>query len=310
MKNKSFPTWPRNEAAEGGDGGGGAAVATPPAANPVSTPASAAPDPAAATPSPVFNPDGTFAENWPTALGPEFADYVPQLSQFKDVKGLAKSYAHLRATGPQYPSEASTPEDVSRFHALAKVPVEGTPTAYGLNIPENASEEGKAFYSELTKVAHENHLSGPGFAAVVAKFQELQGAEFQKAQDARAAEQKAAQDALIGEWRGDFEANKSIVRHRAGILAERAGIDPESPHFKALADNPDFARLMIQVAKTQSEDSTAPGGFSDLRSPQERANAIMDGSDPQWGEKYTKGTDEQKREAYKVVSRLLGEARK
>jgi len=66
----------------------------------------------------------------------------------------------------------------------------------------------------------------------------------------------------------------------------------------------------VEFAKHTQEDRTRlPAGFGDIRSPQQKANAIMDGSDPVWGKKYTQGTAEEAQAAYNEVARLLAEAK-
>lgn len=259
----------------------------------------------------LINGDGTFGENWHTQLGDEFAPHAGELGKYKDIKGLAKSLVHFRSTGPAYPGEGAQPEDISRFHALAQVPVEGTAMAYGITIPEGATDEEKAVFDRIAKVAHENHLSGPGFAKVVAEYSKMQQEQLAGWQDQIAAQQKAAEDALIGEWRGNFEANKSTVRHIAGKLAEQAGVSPDDPSVASMVNNPAFAKIMLQVSKLTSEDSIRPpGGLGDLRGAQQRADSIMDGTDPVWGKKYTEGTTEEKQAAYREVVRLQTEAKK
>jgi len=274
-----------------GDGSGGGTI-PPPAATP-------------------FNPDGTFGEGWHTALGDEFAPHAATLGNFKNVAGLAKSYVHLQHHGPAYPEEGAAAEDVTRFHALARVPAEGTPTGYGLTIPEAASDADKAVFAKIAEVAHKNHIPAPGLKALVATFQTMQAEQVAKFEDAMAANRKAAEDALVGEWRGNFEANKSTVRHIASKLAEQAGVNPASPAFAEMVNNPEFARVMLQVSKLTSEERIqAPGNFGDLRSPQQRAQSIMDGSDPVWGKQYVAGNTQQQTAAYQEVARLLQEAAK
>lgn len=284
------------EPGDGGSGGGG---------SPAAAAVAAAPAPSA------FNPDGSFAENWHAALGEEFSPHAEALKNFKDVKGLAKSFLHFRSTGPQYPGEASAPEDVTRFHALAQVPADGSPTAYGITLPDTASDLDKGVVERLSKVAHQAHMPAPAFRAVVAEYQKIQQEEGQKFQDAQAAAQKAAEDALVGEWRGNFETNKSTVRHLATTLATQAGIAPDSPQFEAMVNNPDFGRLMLQVSKLTQEDRiSAPAGLGDLRAPAQVAEAIMEGKDPVWGQKYINGTREEKIMAAREVARLLSAAAK
>ena len=275
----------------------------------IDPPSAAVETPAASTPPPAFNPDGSFGENWPSALGDEFAPHSAALSQFKNAKDLAKSYLHFRGTGPAYPGEQSQPEDISRFHALAKVPNEGTPTAYGFNLPEGLADSDKAMYDRIAAVAHKHHGSAPAVAAIVAEYQAMQS-EVLKQEDERIAnEQQAAQDALVSKWGGKFEENKSIARHMLGTLAASAGIPADDPSLSAILGNPALAQIAVEMGKLTSEDRTRlPAGFGDIRSPMQKANSIMDGSDPVWGKKYAEGTDEEKLAAYNEVVRLQKEA--
>ena len=259
----------------------------------------------------VFNPDGSFGADWHVALGDEFSAHAATLSNFKNVGGLAKSYLHLQRHGPAYPDEGASPEDVTRFHALARVPAEGTATGYGLAIPEGATDADKAVFSKIAEVAHKNHVPAPGLKALVDTFQSMQAEQVQAFEAEITNQRKAAEDSLVAEWRGNFEANKSTVRHLAGKLAEQAGVNPQSASFAEMVNNPEFARIILQVSKLTSEDRLrAPANFGDLRSAQQKVDSIMDGSDPVWGKKYTAGSKSDREAAYNEVSRLLQEAAK
>jgi hypothetical protein len=305
------PTIPlRNEAAELGDGGGGAAaVAAVPDATATAT-ATATTAAASAAPS-YFNPDGSFGENWQLGLGDEFSPHAAALAPFKDVKSLAKSYVHFRSTGPAYPGEQSSPEDVQRFRAVAQVPIDGTAAAYGITLPDDATDLNRSTMDRLAKAAHEAHVPLAGFQKIVMEYKAMEQAAQQEYADALQAETKAAQDALVGEWRGNYEPNKSIVRHIATTFATQAGVDLESPAFQGMLDNPAFARVMLEVSKATQEDRImAPAGMGDLRAPQQVADSIMEGKDPTWGEKYVSGNREEKVAAAREVARLLSLAAK
>jgi len=281
--------------ADGDAGSAGGAAAT----------AAAAPAAAATTTPTVFNPDGAFGENWHSALGDEFTPHAAALKDFKDVKGLAKSYLHFRTTGPQYPTDQSAPEDITRFHALAKVPAEGTPTAYGITLPDGLAPEESAIYDRITAAAHKAHAPAPAVAAIVAEYQKVQAEIIQKEQERVAAQNQQAQDALIAKWGGKFQENSSIARHITETLGSSAGIPADDPHLQALFNNPAFAQMAVEFAKHTQEDRTRlPAGFGDIRSPQQKANSIMDGTDPVWGKKYTEGTKEEQVAAYQEVVRL------
>lgn len=286
----------RNEADGTGDGGGGAGGEVQQQAAAV----------VAAAPVP-FNPDGTFGDGWQTALGDEFSPHAANLANFKNVAGLAKSYLHLQKHGPAYPEAGAAAEDVQRFHALARVPVEGTPTAYGIELPTDASDIDKQVMGDISKVAFENHVPGPALKAIVGKYQELVANQVKDFEASQAAATKAATDDLIGAWRGDYNGNLSTARHMAATLGAQAGIDPADPLIERIGENPALAKIMLQVSKLTSESGIRPpANMGDLRSNQQKAESIMSGKDPVWGEKYTSHVREDQLAAYNEVKRLLG----
>lgn len=287
------------------------AAAAPPAAAVTPPPAAATPpaDPAPVTPPPTptaFNADGTFGENWWTAYGDELAPHAETAQRFKNPGDLLKSYMNLRTTGATYPDDQSTPEQVERFRTLANVP--STPEAYNLPIPEALPagvEFNKELAGEFAAVAHKHHVPAPALQALMEKQIEVETARAtaHAAEQAQAAQ--AAKDSLIGEWKGDFVKNASTVRHITTRIGEATGIPPED--ISRLSNDPAFARMMLHVASLSREDGiSAPAGLGDLRSPADRAAAIMSGKDTQWSEKYANGDVE----AYQLVSRLMQEAKK
>lgn len=254
----------------------------------------------------MISADGSLGAGWHAQLGDEFAPHAAQLSTFKNVAGLAKSYLHLRANGPVYPGEQSAPEDVARFHALAKVPLEATPKGYGLAVPEGVSDAEKGIYDRIAQVAHQHHVSGPGLAAVVAEYQKVQGEILGEHEGQLAARSRQAEDLLISRWGADFEPNKSTARHVISTLAGSAGIDLDDPYLGEMLDNPALALMALEFSRRTGEDPTrTPQGLSELRSPRQRAEAIMSGSDTTWGRQYTEGNTEEKQAAYQEVMRLL-----
>ncbi|MBX3740246.1 MAG: hypothetical protein KF712_04600 [Akkermansiaceae bacterium] len=259
------------------------------------------------TPPPsAISPDGSLSAGWHSQLGEEFAPHAAQLGTFKNVAGLAKSYLHLRANGPVYPGEQSAPEDIARFHSLAKVPAEATPKAYGISVPEHISDTEKGIYDRIARIAHQHHVSGPGLAAVVGEYQKIQGEIIGGHEEQMAARAREAEDLLISRWGADFEPNKSTARHVISTLAGSAGIDLDDPYLGEMFDNPALALMALEFSRRTGEDPTrTPHGLSELKSPRQRAESIMSGSDPTWGRQYTEGNTEEKQAAYQEVMRLL-----
>jgi hypothetical protein len=274
-------------------GTGGAAVANAPAA-PVSTSA------------PVETAwDSKLPDNWHLKLGDEYAAYAETAKNFKDVRDLVKSVVTLRGSGPKYPGEQSTPEEISRFREVAQVPADAK--GYGLAAPEKLPEGvswDQATADRLSEVAHKHHIPAPALKALAAAQLEIEAGRATAMVDAQAKQMKAAQDSLVEAWRGDFDANASTVRHFTGRLAEQAGVAPEDA--ARLANDPSFAKIALAMAKTTSEHGIKTPAAGDLRTPRQRADEIMKGTDAQWSEAYKKGDHA----AMEVVSNLLKEAAK
>jgi hypothetical protein len=254
----------------------------------------------------VFNDDGTFAENWHQTYGDEFSPYGETAARFKNPGDLLKSYVHLRQTGPSYPDATATPDQVERFRQLANVPA--NPEGYNLALPEQLPE-GVSFNADLAaefaKIAHQHHVPAPALRALMDKQLAIAANEAGQHAQAIAKAQEEARSSLISEWKGDYTANLSTVRHLTERFGEAAGIDEGA--VKELSNNPAFARIMHQVAKLTREDTvSAPAGFGDLRSAAERADAIMQGKDPQWSERYANGDVA----AYQLVTKLLADSKK
>jgi len=267
------------------------AIATPAApAAPASTPAAAPAAPAAPSAPVHFNPDGTLGENWFTALGDEFAPSAADLKKFGTVKDLAKSYLHFKRSGPAYPGEDSTPEDIARFRQLAHVPDQ--PEGYGLAKPENLPEGvdwDETTAGSIAQIAHKHHIPAPALQALVSKQLEIEG---QRAAQAKAAQEQqlaANQQALMAELKGDYEASISKVRHLADTLAGAAGIT-DATEIQKLASEPAFVRMMLAVSNRITEDGVRPPpGFNDLRSTRQKIDDIRDGKDKDWSAKYAAG---------------------
>jgi hypothetical protein len=280
---------------------------TPPAPEP--TPAPPAPEPTPAPAPTPISPDGKLSENWFLSLGDEFAPHSKDLAKHKDIRSLITELQYYRKAGVEYPGENADPRAIERFRAAAQVPE--TPAGYelaSLPMPEGM-EPDSALTEAVATAAHAHHAPPAAVRAIAAAAAEVLATRAAEAAKAEAAAFKAAQDALVAEWRGDYAAKASTVRHLTNVFAAQAGIPEDSPHIQALANNPDFARMMLQVSKLTAEDRIqTPTGFGDLRSAAERIRDITAGTDPTWGKKYTSGTREEKLAAYEYVKSLREKA--
>lgn len=281
---------------------------TPPTPGLPPTPPTPPVDPPAPPP-PAIGPDGKLGENWFLTLGDEFAPHAKDLEKFKDLRAILTERDYFRKNGVEYPGIGASPQAIERFRTVAGVPEK--PEGYG--ITAEGLPEGMTFDAELaevvTKTAHAHHTPPAALKAIVGEFNTLVSKRIADATAAAAAAKQKAQDALVADWRGDFQQNASTVRFLTSKLAESAGILPDDPSVPEMANNPVFARMMLQVAKLTSEDRThTPVGLSDLRSPADRIKMIQNGTDPVWGDKYKNGTTEEKRAAYEYIGQLRAKA--
>lgn len=274
-----------------------------------SRPATVPPATDAPPASPVIGPDGKLGENWFLALGDEFAPHAKDLAKHKDMRSLITELDYFRKNGVAYPGAEAPAQAIDRFRKVAGVP--DSPEGYGLTAETVKLPEGMEFDGELAeriaKRAHATHTPPAALAAIVEEFNSVLANRTADAAKAAADAKKTAQDALVAEWRGDFATNASTVRHLTAKLAEQAGVLPDDPSVAALAMEPAFARMMLQVAKLTSEDRVAmPSGFGDLKSPAQKIQEITSGRDPVWGERYRNGDVG----AYEYVKSLREQAAK
>lgn len=283
-----------------------ATSAPPPAAaeTPPATPAATDPPPA-----PKIGPDGKLAEDWYLALGDEFAAHAKDLGKHKDLRSLITELDYFRKNGVEYPAEGAPQSAVDRFRKIAGVPE--APDGYGLTAEAMQLPEGMEFDRELAEgvaaAAHQHHAPPAAVQAIAQTFNELLTKRTGEAMAAQQKAMKEAQDALVAEWRGDYQANASTVRHLTAKLAEASGIDPE--RLPALVNNPDFARLMLNVSTLTREDSIrAPMGFGDLRSATQKIADIKAGRDPVWSAKFNSNNEQDRMQVYEHMKRLREES--
>ena len=285
-----------------------APTAPEPAATPAepAAPATLLDTPPPATPSAPVEFKSALPDGWISALGDQFAPHADALKNFKSVEDLAKSYLHFRKTGPSYPTEESTPQDIERFRTLANVPAD--PTGYGLNKPENLPagiEWDDSVAAEIAAVAHKHHVPAPALKALA----EAQAAADARRMEAYATQQKVESEALKKELAGilgtgeTWNLNAGNIRHTIGTLAEKANIDPSDPGIAALFTNGSAIKIFHQISQMMNEDGARrPASYGDLRNDRQKADDIMKGKDPEWSQKYKEGD----KEAIARVARLLG----
>jgi len=264
---------------------------------------------------PAFSPDGKLGDNWFLALGDEFAAHAKDLGKHKHISSILTELDYFRKNGAEYPSDTSPQTAVDRFRKIAGVP--DSPDGYGLTAEAMKLPEGMSFDNELAaavvQAAHRTHTPPAALNAVVGVFNEILAKRTADAAHEAQKAQEASKAALVAEWRGDFQANASTVRHITSKLAEQAGILPDDPAIAEfigdISAKPALAKLMLQVSKLTSEDRiSTPAGFGDMRAPMQQIEDIKAGKDPTWSPLWNSKNEKDRLKAYEYVTALRNKA--
>lgn len=233
----------------------------------------------------VFQPDGSFTQDWHAKLGDEFKDAAPMLSRFKSFNDLTKTLVHQQrqlSTRVQPPTETSTLEQVKAWREFLQLPADDA-ADWTLPKPEKLPEGvewNEPLAKGLSEWAKQNHVHPKALASLVQKYNELEEgrgkslAEKSKA-DALAAIQKDEQT-LRDAWGKDFDNHK----HLALKAAATAGLPAN--HY-ALTD-PDVMKAFHKLAIATGEKPAVGGANPTLGGdPATQARLIQtDSSNPNY----------------------------
>lgn len=208
----------------------------------------------------VFQPDGSFTQDWHAKLGDEFKDAAPQLSRFKSFADLTKSLIHSQkqlSTRVQPPSETSTPEQVKAWRDFIQLPADDA-ADWNIGKPEklpDGVEWNEPLANGLSEWAKANHVHPKALKSLVEKYNALEenrgksSAEKAKA-DALVAIQND-EKALRDSWGKEFDSHK----HLALKAAATAGLPAN--HY-ALTD-PDVMKAFHKLAIATGEKPAVGG---------------------------------------------------
>ena len=188
----------------------------------------------------VFQPDGSFTQDWHAKLGDEFKDAAPMLSRFKSFNDLTKTLVHQHrqlSTRIQPPSETPTPEQVKAWREFLQLPADD---AADWNIPKpeklaEGVEWNEPLAKGLSEWAKQNHVHPKALASLVEKYNELEEHR------GKSVAEKAKADALLAiqndekalreAWGKDFDGHKHLALKAAataGLPANHYALtDPE-----------------------------------------------------------------------------------
>lgn len=198
------------------------------------------------SPTQVMNADGAFNPGWFTRFE-ELQPYAATLSKFQRPEALAKSYAHLEKLRG-YPDT----DDAARMAAFrAAVGLPATAEEFAMERPQDTPDEiwNEELVNQLSGVAYEYGVPPKALAALAERYTS-EGRKFMercRLENEQAV--AAAETELQQAWGPAFESNMDTISTFLKTMSDRAGINLDSlVENPALRANPDFAKLLLELA--------------------------------------------------------------
>lgn len=245
----------------------------------------------------MFNPDGTFVDNWWRHAGrPDLDSSARTLSRYKTPDSLADVVEEIQKIRSGPPPPDAAPDTVAAFKHWI-----GVPDRYEVKAPEGR-ELDPALVGRFTAIADKHHgrMTNEAFNDFAAEFIALQdeAAVAWKNQAEQAREE--ALKALETSHGRDFP----IKLENAQKAAIRLGLDPADPD---IGNNPKVIDALIRISDmiggASLHGATAPAG--DFRGSGAEAEDIMSNSANPWHEAFHDPTHPRFSEAQAVYNRAL-----
>ena len=287
-----------------------AATIDAPASTPAATPAAAAPvgiltgapitpasTPAPAPPAHFFGEhiakEGVFNEGWSEQLRAAGFERLANKAQLaKDEATLFRSlddtlgYVGKKQVGPTWPTEASTPEEISHFRKVAGVPDD--PSGYALKpekLPEGI-EWDDADAQAYAELFHKHHVPKGAAQDLVNRHLESiarmsdKGKEIITARIGEFATQ--SESTFQKEWGDAYDSR--LESNRAFVASRLKPEEMADPVLAAALSHPAIVR-MVDEARRGLREAPLPGVGHDVgggsMSPRQQAMTIMQ-ANPQW----------------------------
>ncbi len=202
-------------------------------------------------PAPVMDAEGAFTPGWFTRFE-ELQPFAATLSKFQRPEALAKSYAHLEKLRG-YPDTADSAR-MAAFRTAVGLPA--TAEEFAMQRPDHTPDElwDEELVNQLSGVAYEYGVPPRALAALAERYTS-EGRKFMERCQLEQAQAVARAEAeLQRTWGPAYESNLDTISSFLKTMSERAGVNlgnlVENPALRA---NPDFARLMLEMAGLMDE---------------------------------------------------------
>lgn len=226
-------------------------------------------------------------DNWRSALPPEYQN-SDQLSRFKDLGGLVKSYLDQErfiSTTGRVPKEDSKPEEWDKYYDHWGRPKD--PKEYKVpDLPKEYALDDN-FKSDMLKFAHELGLNQKQFNHMISWGLKQSQGIFEQQQIARQQEVEA----LKSKWGFRFDSKSERAKR---TIAQLVGFKSDDPFVQWLQStgndtNPVVLEFFDRVAEEMGEDSfvdeQTKQEASDKEEARKKINEIRaDQKHPYWNE--------------------------
>lgn len=233
----------------------------------------------------IFTPEGGFVDQWQTKLPAEYEEDRAVLSNYKDLKGLAKALkenmtiARAKPPGLVIPSADAPPEEQTKFQAELRK-LWGVPdSADGYKLEKPASlPAGVEWSDDLAKgfaaKGHELGLTPKQTQALVQYDLERLTTAQQKQEQEMTQIQEHERTEMARRW-GDKVDETLMLATRLAVSKNlpnaRDLFDPKHPLFAGV----DIADFVADLARGVGERSLVPGAAINNLDPETMAKDIM-----------------------------------
>lgn len=256
----------------------------------------------------VTTPEPTEAPDWRELItsdeGRKYAENSPDLNHL--VQRALDTRRQL-STAVRVPGKDASDEDIATYRRAMNIPLE----ASGYEFPEveNVTDEIKVSREMWAQRFHDLGISKSA-AKALSQFVNEDNAAYEAKQTELDRQFASDQEgALKGEWKGDFDKNKTLANRAFNEIANRAGLDidmltkMETKDGRFLMDNASMVRMFAAIGREMAEGTLGPVL---TESETETLQGEVDSLREQIADAQAKGDSKKANRLYKKEQELLG----
>lgn len=208
---------------------------------------------------------GDWPGDWRSKLSPD-GKHAKTLDRFASPNALFDSYQALRQRLDSgefkqvvpFPDKG-TPEEQNAWRKSNNIPEK--PDEYSLKFDDGlvVGDADKPIVDDFLKAAHEANASPEQVNKMLHWYYDLQERNATAQEESDANYLRESEDALRAEWGGEFRPNINMIKGLLATIPESARdafANARDGEGKALLNHPDFARWLVQTARTLNPAAT------------------------------------------------------